>query len=238
MSELPGPVNLVAEAPDLDVPRLIAAVGAAQVGIVCVIGLVAILDPVAGFVDGAEAGVDADIRLGADPFAVAQELVGAEAVRFQGAPGVIAPHGALLSGAYAILPMVAGDEVATRPAEQGNAEALDGVDHVLAETVGIGQRAPFVIDAAINAATEVFGEVAEQARVHLSDDALGIDLDARFGRRLGERERGSGEHGGQRHGGPHEAAPNPTIHFGRHGLSFLPRGAEPDTAPCALMRIR
>ena len=49
--------------------------------------LVAVLDPVAGVLDRAEAGVDADVGLDAEALAVAEELVGAEAVGLERAPG-------------------------------------------------------------------------------------------------------------------------------------------------------
>ena len=40
----------------------------------------------------------------------------------------------------------------------------------------------FLVDAAVDHAAQVFGEVAEQVRMHFADGAIGIDLDARSGR--------------------------------------------------------
>ena len=61
----------------------------------------------------AEAGVDAQVGLDAQLLAVAQELVGAEAVGFDRAPGVVAPRRALVARTDAVQPVIAGGEVAS-----------------------------------------------------------------------------------------------------------------------------
>ncbi len=137
VTDLPGTVELVAESPILHRPRFVAAVLAAQIGERGVARFVGVLDPLARFVDGAEAGVDAQVRLGADLFAVAEELVGAEAVRFDVAPGVVGADGAAGFGTDAVAPVVAGDEVAAGVTEQRHAEVADGFHDVGAEAVGV-----------------------------------------------------------------------------------------------------
>ena len=189
VAELPGPVDLVAQPPDLDAPRLVAAVLAPLLRPVGVAGLVRVLDPVAGVLDRAEPGVDAQVRLDAQLLAIAQELVRAEAVGLERAPGVIAARRTLVARPDAVLPVVARGEVAARPAEDRQAEPAGGVHDVAPVAVGIRERAPFLEDAAVDAAAEVLGEIAEDVRVHLADHAVGIELDARR-RRLGG-ERGS-----------------------------------------------
>ena len=75
------------------------------------------------------------------------------------------------------------------------------------------ERAAFLEDAAVDAAAEVLGEVAEDVRVDLADHAVGIDLDARGGgggaRGLGS-QRGSGEHGEE--GGAQKLQPAMSLH--------------------------
>ena len=133
--------------------------------------------------------------------AVAQELVGAEAIGFDAAPGVFGAHGALILRADAVLPVVAGDEVAAGPAQDGDAEVADGFHDVLAVALGVGERTAFLVDAAVDAAAEVLGEIAEDVGMHLADDAVGVDLDACGGLR-GKREgqADSEEEGADVHG--------------------------------------
>ncbi len=214
VAELPGPVDLVAEAPDLDVPRLLPAV------------LGTLLGPIRGplslqysthwraWSTDAQTRVDADIRLRADALAVAQELVGAEAVGFKRAPGVIGTGGTLVARADSIGPVVAGGEVPARPPKDGNAEGLHRLDHVLPIAVGVGKRATLLEDAAINTAAQVLGEVAEDVWVHLADHAVGIDANVR-GRRLRshpragqETEQRGIEGSSRRHSQPPIAAPS------------------------------
>jgi hypothetical protein len=98
VAELPGAVDLVAEAPDLHVPGLLAPVLAAQLRPVRVRRLVRVVDPVAGVLDRAEARVDAEVRLDLELLAVREEIVGPEAVGLERAPGVVAAHGPLVAG--------------------------------------------------------------------------------------------------------------------------------------------
>ena len=63
VAELPGPVDLVAQAPDLDVPGLVAAVLAPLLRPVGVAGFVRVFDPVAGVLHRAQPGVDAQVGL-------------------------------------------------------------------------------------------------------------------------------------------------------------------------------
>ncbi|MGC4048327.1 MAG: hypothetical protein QM757_01240 [Paludibaculum sp.] len=107
-----------------------------------------------------------------------EELIGAEAVRVEVAPGVVRADGPLGLGSDAVLPVVAGGEVATGPAEQGDAEVFGSFHDVFSETACIGKRAAFLVDAAIDAAAEVFGEIAEHVRMDFADFAVCVDLDA------------------------------------------------------------
>src|SRR5262249_48836247 len=156
-----GPVELVAQAPDLDVPGLVAAVLAPLLRPVGVAGLVRILDPVAGVLHGAQPGVDAHVGLDPELLGITQELVGAEAVALDRVPGLVAPARSLVARADAILPVVAGGEVASGPAQDRHAEPLRCLHDVLAEAVGVRERAAFLEDAAVDAAPEMLGEVAE-----------------------------------------------------------------------------
>ena len=183
MSELPGSIDLVAERPVLDVPGLIASVLAALLRPVRLLLSVRVLDPVPGVVDGAEAEVDADVRLRVDHRGVAEELVGAEAVGFDVVPGELEARRTLVLRTDAVSPVVAGAEVAARPSQDRDVQAADRFEHVLAEPVRVRERAAFLVDPAVNHAAEVLGEVAEEQRVDFADRAVDIDLDPGRGRR-------------------------------------------------------
>src|SRR5439155_24674645 len=176
VAELPGPVDLVAQAPDLDAPGPVAAVLPPLLRPVGVAGLVRVFDPVARVLHGAQPGVDAQVGLDPEPLGIAQELVRPEAVALDRVPGVVAPDRPLVAGAEAVLPVVAGGEVASRPAQEGDAEAARGLHDVAAEAVRICERAAFLEDPAVDAAPQMLGEIAEDVRVHLADHAVGIDL--------------------------------------------------------------
>src|SRR5690606_15387954 len=62
-AHLPGSVDLVAEAPELDVVRLLPAVAAAEVGELGAGGMVAVFDQPAGLVRPARAKIDRQHRL-------------------------------------------------------------------------------------------------------------------------------------------------------------------------------
>ena len=182
MAELPGAVELVAQPPIGHLVRGFTTVLAALVGPVGVARFVGVLHPIAGVVHRAEAAVDADVGLGADALAVAQKLVGAEAIGLEVVPGQLGPHRALVLGADAVLPVVARGEVAAGITQDRDAELLHRLHDVGAIAVFIGEGAAFLVDAAVDHAAEMFGEVAEEVRVHLTDSAIDIDLDARSGR--------------------------------------------------------
>ena len=74
-------------------------------------------------------------------------------------------RGALLDRADAVLPIVAGDEVAAGIAHDRRAELLDEGEHVAAEALRVGGRMAGLVDAAIDATAEMLDEGAEQAGV-------------------------------------------------------------------------
>src|SRR5262249_8774862 len=79
----------------------------------------------------------------------------------------------------AVHPVIVRDEVAARPAQLGDIQILDGVHHIAAIAVRIGERRPFLEDAAVNAPSQMLDEVSVDFWIDLSDYALGINLDAR-----------------------------------------------------------
>src|SRR5690606_16615073 len=135
---LPGAVHLVAEAPHAHVVRFRCAVGDAQVRQGGAGRVVGVLEQVEGGQDAAGGHVDRQHQLRVGEFEPAGELVEADLVRLQRAPGEVAAYRALSARADGVLPAEAGDEVAARVADGGTAEFPDEFDDVHAEPVVVG----------------------------------------------------------------------------------------------------
>src|SRR5262245_48808325 len=116
------------------------AVGAAQIGPVCIASAIAVLDPPLGLIHRARSHVDADIGLGSQRPAVLEELVGAEAVGLLGTPCELHAPRPFFPRAYPICPVIATDEVAAWPAQHRNPERLGRLQHVLSEPALVAER--------------------------------------------------------------------------------------------------
>ena len=83
--------------------------------------------------------------------------------------------------ADAVLPVVAGDEIAARIAHDGGRELAHHRQHVLAEALLVGLRVAGLVDAAIDAAAEMLDEGAEQPPVGRADHVVAVEFHCRFG---------------------------------------------------------
>ena len=189
--DLPGPVELVAEAPqrdgraapdsrcrtedrDRDVPP----------------GWLQYSTSSRASVDSARAEVQCEHRLDAGDRAPARELVRAER-RFVSSrpPGEVEPDRAPLARADAVLPVVAGDEVAARIPHDGDAELAREREDVATEPVLVRGRMAGLVDARVDAAPEVLDERAEEAVVDARDSERRIDREPGPGHPLTAPER-------------------------------------------------
>ena len=80
-------------------------------------------------------------------------------------------------GPDAVLPVVGGDEVAARIADEAHAHLTHELEHVAAEAVGVGGRMAGLVDPAIDRPAHVFDERAEQPLIHLADREGRVDHD-------------------------------------------------------------
>ena len=176
---LPGAIHLVAEAPELDAVRRLVAVPAAQVRPGGAAGMVAVFEEVAGGVAGAGAEIDGEHRLDVRGPAPVDELVRPERVGLGREPGEVEPRRPFGDRADAVLPVVAGDEVAARVADDGGAELPDEIEHVAPEPALVRGRVAGLVDALVDAAPEMLDEGAEQARVGLADGPIAVEQHAR-----------------------------------------------------------
>ncbi len=179
--DLPRPVHLVAEAPELDVEGLLSTVPAPHVGVLRSAGVVRVLHERARRVDAARAEVDGLHHLDARGPRPAHELVQAERVGLHRVPGTVESARPVLDGAHAVLPVVAGDEVAAGVPDDGRAELPGEVEHVLPVALGRRGRVAGLVDAGVDAAAHVLDERAEEPAGHVADGEVAVDGDAGAG---------------------------------------------------------
>src|SRR5699024_4745794 len=115
-AHLPWPVHRVAHAPVPDPPLPLAATAPAPAGHCRVPEPVGVVHPAHGLVDVTRGMGEVGLRV--DGLAPGQELVGAETVGLDLAPGQLAPFGTLVAGADAVLPVVGGGEGPAWPADR------------------------------------------------------------------------------------------------------------------------
>src|SRR5690625_3842260 len=204
--------GLVADAEVGHLPGLVAAVGASQGGHRGVVGAGEVLDPVAHLGHGAGADIAVDVGLGAQHLHQVHELVGAEGVVLDDVAPVGVDHaGTVLAGADAVPPVVVVGEAASGPAQVGDAQGAQRLDHVVADAAGVGDLGVLAhVEAAVDAAPQVLGEVAVEVaadggagQVQVDDHAGGAvgAAAARPGRAGGVGAGGGGaERGGQASG--------------------------------------
>ena len=183
-ADLPASVHLVAEAPVAHAIRLGMAVRAPQVRPRRVAGAVTVLDPRLRLVHGARAHVDADVRLGAHGAAILDELVGAEAIRLLRIPGELAPARPVRERPHPVEPVVAADEVAAGPAQDGYAQRPHRVEHVAPEPSLVAEGRALLEDAAVDAAADVLDEVSKDSPVHRADLPIQVDSNRGHGSAL------------------------------------------------------
>jgi hypothetical protein len=82
-------------------------------------------------------------------------------------PGAIEHHGPLRFRSDAVEPVVAGDEVAARIANDRHAEILDLARDVGAESFPIGESGSRLVDAGVDRPAEVLEERTENAAVEI-----------------------------------------------------------------------
>src|SRR5688572_6817649 len=136
--------------------------------------MVAVLDQLAGLVRACTAKVDGHHRLDTGLATPGDELVRSELVGLGRKPSQVEPDRTLLLRANTITPVVAGHEVSTRPAHDGDAELLRQFQHVPAKSVFVRRRVAGLVDAAVHAASEMLDECAENAAVQTVDDEIAI----------------------------------------------------------------
>ena len=91
-------------------------------------------------------------------------------------------------GAHAVLPVIAGHEIAARVADHGHPELSNKIQDVMAPAICVGGRMPGLVDPAVDRPTHVFHERAEEPIVDPPDGrgAGSMTTRASAKRRLGQ----------------------------------------------------
>ena len=142
------------------------AVLPAQVGVVGGQAAVDVLQQIHRVLGSAGAQVDPQHGPDVHPLAPLQKLVGAHLVGLQGKPGQLRPHRTLVLGADAVLPAVAGQEVAPGIADVGQAQGANQLRHIPAEARLVGGGVVGLVDAGVHRPAHVLNKGAVEPVVH------------------------------------------------------------------------
>ena len=188
VADLPRPVHLVAEAPHPDVIGLDGAVRDSAIRQLGAAADVRVLEHVERLFDPASAEVDGVHELAADLRQPPRELVQADLIGLGRVPCEIQASGTLIDGADAVLPSVARHEVAAGVSDGRDAEFADELRDVLSEPVLIGFGVSGLVDAVVDAPSEVLDERAEQTTIDGPDHEMRVD-----GEMCGDHDSSMGE---------------------------------------------
>ena len=181
MAGLPRAIHLIAQAPHLDAERLIGTIGATLLGELGAAGNIRVFQQVEGLFKTTGTQIYGFHQLvAAGFFQPFRHFVQTKLIGLGGMPCQVQATRPLITRTNAILPAIAGNEIAARIANRGSAEFLDQFDDVLAETVFIGFGVARLIDAVVYAATQMLHERPEQSVVDRSYFKVIIDDESRF----------------------------------------------------------
>ena len=169
-ADLPRPVHLVAEAPELDVVRLLVAVRAAQIRVMRAAGMIAVLEELARFVRPARSEVHGEHRLHIGHATPIDEFVRAELIGLGRSPREIQPRRPLVLRPDAVLPVVARKKIAAGIAHDRRRQAHASARAHRDENRACRRSHAGLIDPAIHAPTHMLDERTEHAAIELGDD--------------------------------------------------------------------
>src|SRR5699024_9866738 len=86
----------------------------------------------------------------------------------------VVAHRTLLDRTHAILPAVAGDEIATRIAHRGDPQLTHQLEHVGAEALLVGRGMLRLIDADVHSAAKLYDAASEGASHHGGEAEGGV----------------------------------------------------------------
>ena len=130
--------------------------------------MVAVFDHASCAVGGVGAEVDGNKRFGFDFLAPVGKFIDSELIALDNSPGKLQPWRAAFSRTNTVFPVVTGNEVPARPAHYRYVKFADKFDNIKSEAVFIGKPAVRLVDAFIDAASDMLDKGAVQVLVNLS----------------------------------------------------------------------
>ena len=168
---------LVAHTQEFHLPGFVAAVLAAQLGHRCVTVAGHVFHPFGQLLHGAAAYVAADVGLAAQQLAEVQKLMRAKRVVLDGAAPVVVLHlRTLRTRTDTVAPVILVGKTAAGPAQHGHLQVFQGLEHIVAVSVGIGngRLGPYP-QTAVDAGAEVLGKLPVDLFVYLLGALVGGD---------------------------------------------------------------
>ena len=172
---LPGAIQLVAQAPDLDVEWLPMTVRNAQVRPIRATRVIAVLEEIDCLLHPSGSQVESLHHLDIGLAGPVGELGDSEGVGLQRVPRGVETGGTLLHGSGPILPAIPGHEVATRVANHADSHLPNQIEHVAVEPVPIGCLVIRLENPGVNTAAHMLNERSEGPPLDLADSEIGID---------------------------------------------------------------
>src|SRR2546423_915539 len=165
---------LVADSPEMHVPRLRSSVASAKIGHRTGAGMVYVLPPFRHLLHASTADISHDEWLGAELLSELEEFVRADAVVLgDTAPVVVDDCGPELNWPNTVLPMVVVGETAAGPAQIRDLDRAERLHDVF--TRGPAAGAASRKDPIVHAAAEVFSEVAVDVTTDRVAPLIGVD---------------------------------------------------------------
>src|SRR5205809_1696937 len=188
MPDLPACMHLFAKAPVIHPVRGLVAVLAPQVAPARALLHVAVLNQSRSHFRAARAEIHPQERLATCLPAPGDEFVGAKLVGFERVPGAVEDTRPVLIRSHSVKPVIAGNEIAARVADDGYAQLPDFVYHVVAESVGVPELGSRLVDPGVDRPSEMLQKRAEKPAVQFRNLPGGINHNAsRGGRSLRPR---------------------------------------------------
>ena len=175
MPHLPGAIHFVAQAPQLDVQRILRAICDTHVTELASSWMVGVLDNVSCILRSSGSKVDRVHDLCVCLFRPVRKFVQANRIGFGGKPRQIQPARAVAP--HAVLPVETGNEVASGITDHGDPQLSHHLQHIPAEALRIRHRMTGLINAAIHRTSKMLNERAVNARVNPSNDIVLIQYD-------------------------------------------------------------
>ncbi|MNE39708.1 hypothetical protein D3C80_1336740 [compost metagenome] len=142
--------------------------------------MVAVLHQIPGCVDAACAQVYRHHYFGADQLRPFGEFIGANLIGFRNPPGQFKRALTFFLGSDTVFPVIAGDEVAARIADNRNVQRTDSLQGVSAEAVLIGSRMSGFINTAVHSPAKMFNEGPVNSRINFTQSEILVNDHCRF----------------------------------------------------------